>query len=587
MTLTTISDDGRFLMAGPGSDRLYDRLTGDLTTTLYGRLSGDVRFLATAAGRLEISSGAITPVPASFRSAGEPQPLAISADGVWLAYSVAGQLMARPAELYLWNVADGRVRVITSSIPPLPGSPILLIGGTAFSASGRYVTFTINRADVDCTGGAGCGEVYVYDIVSAELARSSIDSTGNESPCFDQGGGVADDGTVVFRSTCQAPHAPSGRTLRIVGADGSVEVHDIGAPTIGDLHALHLQTVAISRDGGTVVYLGREPGGAASEANHAILLDRSASGGPTYRRLDPMSEYGAVEVVLSSDGAVVAFSSVNEPNPTSQDFREWALWVERLGPSATPAVSPHTPIRLAIAGRHGVPASASAVVFNLTVTRPDQAGFATAWPCGGPRPETSNLNWIGGQDRANLAFVPLDSTGEVCLAVDGRADFVVDVSGYLTGGADFASGGPTRVYDSRSLPGGQRIAAGDVVRVGPFNGPTAMNITAVDALEAGFATAWPCGAAMPDASNNNFPAASASPSMALVTPGDGGHVCIAADKSAHLIVDLFGQFGTSVYTGGIPSRVLDTRAGLAAPPRPSLPTKCSTSTSANPATSSP
>ena len=256
------------------------------------------------------------------------------------------------------------------------------------------------------------------------------------------------------------------------------------------------------------------------------------------------------------------------PTRPRRTFGEWALWVERLGPSATPAVSPHTPIRLAIAGRHGVPASASAVVFNLTVTRPDQAGFATAWPCGGPRPETSNLNWIGGQDRANLAFVPLDSTGEVCLAVDGRADFVVDVSGYLTGGADFVSGGPTWVYDSRSLPGGQRIAAGDVVRVGPFNGPTAMNITAVDAVEAGFATAWPCGAAMPDVSNNNFPAASASPSMALVTPGDGGHVCIVADKSAHLIVDLFGQFGTSVYTGGIPSRVLDTRAGLAAPPRP-------------------
>ena len=182
MTLTTISDDGRFLMAGPGSDRLYDRLTGDLTTTPYGRLSGDVRFLATAAGRLEISSGAITPVPASFRSAGEPQPLAISADGAWLAYSVARQSMARPAELYLWNVADGRVRAITSSIPPLPGSPILLIGGTAFSASGRYVTFTINRADVDCTGGAGCGEVYVYDIVSAELRGRALIPQGTRVP---------------------------------------------------------------------------------------------------------------------------------------------------------------------------------------------------------------------------------------------------------------------------------------------------------------------------------------------------------------------------------------------------------------------
>jgi hypothetical protein len=207
-------------------------------------------------------------------------------------------------------------------------------------------------------------------------------------------------------------------------------------------------------------------------------------------------------------------------------------------------------------------------VFNLTATRPDHAGFATAWPCGGQRPETSNLNWIGGQDRANLAIVPLDITGQVCLDVDSPTDLVVDVSGYLTAGTNFATGGPTRVYDSRSLPGGQRVAAGNVVRVGPFDGPTAMNITAVGAAAAGFATAWPCGTAMPDASTVNFPASDASPSMALVSPGDDGHVCIAADKPTHLIVDVFGQFESSVYSGGVPTRVLDTRAGLAAPPRP-------------------
>ena len=51
-----------------------------------------------------------------------------------------------------------------------------------------------------------------------------------------------------------------------------------------------------------------------------------------------------------------------------------------------------------IAGRGGVPADGvSAVVANVTVVGPTQAGFLTVWPAGGHLPTISNLNFVPGR----------------------------------------------------------------------------------------------------------------------------------------------------------------------------------------------
>ena len=57
-------------------------------------------------------------------------------------------------------------------------------------------------------------------------------------------------------------------------------------------------------------------------------------------------------------------------------------------------------LQLQVAGGAGVPANASAVVMNVTVTNPAAAGFVTVWPCGQPQPLASNLNYVGGPERA-------------------------------------------------------------------------------------------------------------------------------------------------------------------------------------------
>ncbi|HSP30029.1 MAG TPA: PQQ-dependent sugar dehydrogenase, partial [Ilumatobacteraceae bacterium] len=54
-------------------------------------------------------------------------------------------------------------------------------------------------------------------------------------------------------------------------------------------------------------------------------------------------------------------------------------------------------LELGVAGVGGVPLDASAVALNFTVVNAREAGFATVYPCGEPRPEASNLNYAAGQ----------------------------------------------------------------------------------------------------------------------------------------------------------------------------------------------
>ena len=58
-----------------------------------------------------------------------------------------------------------------------------------------------------------------------------------------------------------------------------------------------------------------------------------------------------------------------------------------------PKPGPGAMIDLQVTGRGGVPTDdVTAVVFNLTATEADGAGFITAWPSGQPQPRSSSLN---------------------------------------------------------------------------------------------------------------------------------------------------------------------------------------------------
>ena len=88
-------------------------------------------------------------------------------------------------------------------------------------------------------------------------------------------------------------------------------------------------------------------------------------------------------------------------------------------------------VELAVAGRAGVPGDASAVVLNVAVTGTQGAGFVTVFPCGSPRPNAANLNYVVGQTVPNAVVAKIGTGGKVCLFTLAGTDLVVDVNGYF------------------------------------------------------------------------------------------------------------------------------------------------------------
>ncbi len=220
------------------------------------------------------------------------------------------------------------------------------------------------------------------------------------------------------------------------------------------------------------------------------------------------------------------------------------------------AVPANTPVSFQVAGVNGIPASVSAVVFNLTVTQPQRLGFVTAYASGTNRPIASNLNFSEGQTVPNLVTVPVGANGKVALlnASSGSSHLIADVAGYYLPGTPTAAGafkavGPTRILDTRraspaatngfvsfQVAGANGVPAGALAAV--------FNLTVTAPRTFGFATAFPSGSLQPNASNLNFAKGQTVPNLVSVPLGSDGKVSLfnRSDGSAQYIVDLAGYF---------------------------------------------
>ena len=232
-----------------------------------------------------------------------------------------------------------------------------------------------------------------------------------------------------------------------------------------------------------------------------------------------------------------------------------------------------------------IPGDATAVAMNVTAVLPSQAGFFTVWPCGATMPVASNVNFTRGSVVANGVVTSLGAGGAVCLYSDQESDVLVDVLGWFGGGDQppFTGAVPSRIVDSRNAIGGP---TGQITPATPKSVPVrgvtvdvegvlqqvpndasavALNVTMVEANEAGYATVWPCGTPMPDASNVNFGRGGTAANGVIAPIGADGSVCIFTSANAHLIVDIAGWFrggDTPAFTGNIPRRLVDTRNNI-------------------------
>jgi hypothetical protein len=230
-------------------------------------------------------------------------------------------------------------------------------------------------------------------------------------------------------------------------------------------------------------------------------------------------------------------------------------------------------LTLSIPTVDGVPAAdMSAVVMNVTVTSPTKSGNLTVYPGAGSAPTVSNLNFSAGETVPNLVTTQV-SDGQVSFynGSGGTVEVVADLEGfYAQGGYGYQPGTPTRVLDTRNGTGVTGpIAAEGVLRLNlsgkvPAGAAAAViNLTVTDPQKSGHLTAYPDGAARPNASNLNFSPDETVPNLVVVPlTNDIADIANASLGTVQMVADLEGYFSSSAPDSFVPispTRELDTR----------------------------
>ena len=250
----------------------------------------------------------------------------------------------------------------------------------------------------------------------------------------------------------------------------------------------------------------------------------------------------------------------------------------------TGSVGANGTVNVPVTGVAGVPANATAVTLNLTVTNAKAPGFLTAWPTGLTTPVVSNLNFVPGRTLPNLVTVKVGSGGNVSILNGALAssDVIVDIAGYFAAGAPTAGGGtvavtPTRLLDTRiGLGAAGAIASGADQTLTVTGGvvPTdatavLLNLTVDQTAAAGWLSAYPSGVSAPTVSNLNFVAGQTTANLAMVKVGTNGAVKLrnGAPTATQVVADVVGYVTGSGTVGGFspadkPVRILDTRTGV-------------------------
>jgi hypothetical protein len=295
---------------------------------------------------------------------------------------------------------------------------------------------------------------------------------------------------------------------------------------------------------------------AAPDASLASLLDllratgRAAPDprtGATYPALD-------VDAALRTLGYTGPHSSENLTTgfaglPTPQRLVDTRVGAGRLAAGATLAIT--MPARPAGLG------TSPAASLNVTAVGASAPGFLTVYPCGGGTPLVSSVNYTTSTPVANKVVVTVPADGRVCFFTMSATDVVIDLDGWLVAEHPFHAVDPHRVLDTRQMSAPLTDVAVAVAPPGAVG--TAVNVTVTEPAAAGFATIYPCGSALPLASNLNFVAGATVPAAALVPVDGEGRICIHTSAPAHVVVDVAGWLQAG-FNPVVPFRAVDTRS---------------------------
>ncbi|MEQ1702666.1 MAG: hypothetical protein ABMA25_21355, partial [Ilumatobacteraceae bacterium] len=169
--------------------------------------------------------------------------------------------------------------------------------------------------------------------------------------------------------------------------------------------------------------------GAGTTVANAVITSLAANGSVC------VISNAAVHVIVDIVGFVPPATAMTALTP--------ARLLDSRPTAATPADDGVNTVRTAgsitqvtVAGRGGVLVGAKAAILNVAAIGPVGVGYLTVFPCDQNQPNSSNLNFIGGVNRANQVVVKLPTSGvnqgKVCIFTSQQTNLIVDVMGQVT-----------------------------------------------------------------------------------------------------------------------------------------------------------
>lgn len=232
-----------------------------------------------------------------------------------------------------------------------------------------------------------------------------------------------------------------------------------------------------------------------------------------------------------------------------------------------------------------VPAGATAIVYNLTVPNPRNAGHVRVMPGDSPLVSVSAINFRSGETIANGLTAKIDAQRQIKMYSSAPADVIVDVVGYFvpTGqaqpdpaGGRFTAITPVRVYDADADPSGllgpaqsrlvsvttQQDGLTPVVPLGAT--AVAYNITVNRTGGPGHLRVMPGDVTASSTSTINWATSGESIANGLTVRIDpSGHLRVynAAGMPVRFLIDVVGYYSDSgtLFYPTLPSRVSDSR----------------------------
>ena len=385
------------------------------------------------------------------------------------------------------------------------------------------------------------------------------------------------------------------------GTGGCYDVVDnsndqVYSPETTTLYLSQIQAVestwpeSITRNG-TFVFTGYRPGTSnvcGSDVDGARLYQKSARG----CALAGMT--GEQILQLYYGPGVVVQGAPDQSAATYHPLAPARVLDTVAGTGLTGPLTSHVARTFQVTGQGGVPAGATAVTGNLTVTGQTSLGYLFIGPVAMNDPASSNLNFPAGDTRANGVTVALGSGGTLSITyaasdLTATAGAIFDVTGYFTPdmtGATYFPLPPTRILDTRpTATGSNTPAVGNLI--GPIGaqvaktfqvtgqggvpaGATAVtgNLTVTAQTSAGSLYLGPTAAAKPAIATLDFPVADNRADGVTMMLGSGGTLSFTlvapAGQTAQVVFDVTGYFlpGTTAgdtYHSLTPTRLLDSR----------------------------